>query len=224
MTWQFWLDVGGTFTDCLARAPDGRLLKRKVLSSGITKSQAGAGSTANVIVDPTRTEPDGFWIGYKLQLLDERGAIAAYSDVSDFQRSQGALGLTPQLFDVRAGHLLPADEVLAHSYELVSPEEAPILAIRLFLSLRLDEPIPPCSVRLGTTRGTNALLTRRGAKTGFVTTRGFGDVLRIGYQNRPKLFELAIKKPEPLFAATIEIDERVAADGSVLQAPSEAQI
>ena len=56
-------------------------------------------------------------------------------------------------------------------------------------------------MRLGTTRGTNALLTRRGARTAFVTTRGLGDVLRIGYQNRPKLFELAIKKPQPLFAA-----------------------
>ena len=81
----------------------------------------------------------------------------------------------------------------------------------------LSEPIPPCTVRLGTTRGTNALLTRRGAKTAFVTTRGFADILQIGYQNRPKLFELAIRKPEPLFAAVAEIDERIAADGSVLQ-------
>ena len=69
-------------------------------------------------------------------------------------------------------------------------------------------------VRLGTTRGTNALLTRHGAQTGLVTTRGFGDVLHIGYQNRPKLFELAIKKPAPLFAEVAEIDERIAADGS----------
>src|SRR5262249_14991241 len=76
----------------------------------------------------------------------------------------------------------------------------------------------------GTTRGTNALLTLRGAKTAFVTTRGFADILKIGYQNRPKLFELNIKKPEPLFTAVAEIDERVAADGSVLQARSESQI
>src|SRR6185295_13187683 len=110
------------------------------------------------------------------------------------------------------------------AYELLSLEEAPLLAVRLFLNLRLDQPIPPCSVRLGTTRGTNALLTRRGAKTGFVTTRGFADILRIGYQNRPKLFELAIKKPEPLFAAVAEIDERIAADGNVLTSPREEQI
>ena len=69
------------------------------------------------------------------------------------------------------------------------------------------------AVRLGTTRGTNALLTRRGAKTALVTTRGFGDILQIGYQNRPRLFDLAIRKPPPLFAAVVEIDERIDADG-----------
>ena len=64
-------------------------------------------------------------------------------------------------------------------------------------------------MRLGTTRGTNALITRRGARTALVTTRGFGDILHIGYQNRPRLFDLAIRKPQPLFAAVAEIDERI---------------
>lgn len=222
MTWQFWLDVGGTFTDCLARTPEGRLLRRKVLSSGIVKGHASLGSAPNSVIDPLRTEPDGFWIGYRIVVLDEHGAIAAYSDVTDFHT--GSFRFTPDFFDIRAGHRLLDDEIVHHSYELVSPEEAPVLAIRLFLGLRLDQPIPPCTVRLGTTRGTNALLTRRGAKTAFVTTRGFGDILKIGYQNRPKLFELNIKKPEPLFKAVVEIDERVATDGSVLQVPAESQI
>ncbi len=102
---------------------------------------------------------------------------------------------------------------------MTSGEEAPIVAIRHFLGLKLTDRIPPVVVRLGTTRGTNALLQRRGARTAFVTTRGFGDILRIGYQNRPKLFELSIRKPEPLFTATVEIDERVGPDGQVLLAP-----
>src|SRR5436190_8192513 len=217
--WQFWLDVGGTFTDCLARMPDGTLLRRKVLSSGVTKGQATPKSTAHVIHDPARAEPDDFWVGYILRLLDSCGEAVTKTSVTQ-SWSDGRLQLDAPP---------PTDESrlithLSSSYELVSPEEAPILAIRLFLGLRLDEPIPPCSVRLGTTRGTNALLTRRGAKTGFVTTRGFADILRIGYQNRPKLFELAIKKPQPLFSAVAEIDERVAADGSVLQAPDDLQI
>src|SRR4029078_12749336 len=109
-------------------------------------------------------------------------------------------------------------------YEIVSPEEAPILAVRLFLGLRLDQAISPCVVRLGTTREKNALLTRRGAKMAFVTTRGFADILKIGYQNRPKRFELNIRKPEPLFSDVAEIDERVAADGGVVKTPSEPQI
>src|SRR5690606_30540226 len=89
--------------------------------------------------------------------------------------------------------------------------------IRLFLGLRLDQPIPPSIVRLGTTRGTNALLTRRGARVAFLTTRGFADLLAIGNQDRPKLFELNIQKPTPLYEVAVEIDERIAADGSVLR-------
>ncbi|MCA9268639.1 MAG: hydantoinase B/oxoprolinase family protein, partial [Planctomycetales bacterium] len=79
-------------------------------------------------------------------------------------------------------------------------------------------------MRLGTTRGTNALLTRRGARSALVATRGFKDMLRIGHQNRPRLFELAIHKPPPLFERVIEIDERVTHDGQVLKAPCEATI
>jgi 5-oxoprolinase (ATP-hydrolysing) len=108
------------------------------------------------------------------------------------------------------------------AYELVSGEEAPLLAIRYLLGLGLGEPFPALSVRLGTTRGTNALLTRRGARTALVTTRGFGDVLKIGNQNRPKLFELAIKKHEPLACESIEIDERVTSAGDVLRPLDEA--
>ena len=99
-----------------------------------------------------------------------------------------------------------------------------MLAIRWLLGLGVRDPIPPVAVRLGTTRGTNALITRRGARTALVTTRGFGDVLAIGYQNRPRLFELAIRKPAPLYAAVVEIDERVAADGVVLKSPDPSAI
>src|SRR4051812_18085371 len=219
--WQFWLDVGGTFTDCLAQSPDGKLLRRKVLSSGVTKGEAAEGSTTSLIRDPTRDEPDGFWRRYGVQLVDAAGKITAVATIHD--SSPGRLVI--ESWNHRVGHPPPASNHIAgHRYEIVSPEDAPVLAIRLFLGLRLDEPIPPCTVRLGTTRGTNALLTRRGAKTAFITTRGFADILRIGYQNRPKLFELAIKKPQPLFSAVAEIDERIAADGSILQAPSESQI
>src|SRR5436305_4823345 len=77
--WQFWLDVGGTFTDCLACTPDGQLRRRKVLSSGVVKGHAATESTVESIVDHARCEPDGFWIGYKLGLLDASGQALADS-------------------------------------------------------------------------------------------------------------------------------------------------
>ena len=72
-------------------------------------------------------------------------------------------------------------------------------------------------VRMGTTVATNALLERRGEPTVLVTTRGFADQLRIGNQNRPKLFALNIVLPDMLHSRVVEADERVAADGGVLQ-------
>lgn len=64
-------------------------------------------------------------------------------------------------------------------------------------------------IRMGTTVATNALLERKGAKTVLVTTQGFRDLLQIGYQNRPRIFDLEIKKPELLYEQVIEVDERV---------------
>ncbi len=198
-------------------APRSRAAQRhKVLSSAVTKGAVTASSTVDRIVDAARSaDPDNFWQGYEFRLLNAEGQCVADSWVNRFDRATGELELASSL------SIAPTAE---HAYELSGGEEAPVLAIRYLLGLRLDEPIPRSVVRLGTTRGTNALLTRTGARTAFITTRGFADILRIGYQNRPRLFDLAIRKPEPLFSEVVEIDERVAADGEVLQAPDEAAI
>lgn len=213
--WQFWIDVGGTFTDCIARRPDGRLVRTKLLSSGVMKGCVCPGSTRERIVLQDRDEPDGFWVGYQLRLLSDDGSVAARSNVASYSHKDQSLQLDTALASIpRTGQL----------FELASVELAPIVAIRMVLGLRLDQAIPPVTIRLGTTRGTNALLTRTGARTAFVTTAGFGDILRIGYQNRPRLFDLAIKKPQPLFEQSIEIDERVSAEGEVLVAPNRDEI
>lgn len=70
----------------------------------------------------------------------------------------------------------------------------------------------------GTTSGLNTLLERRGAKVALVTTRGFRDVYLIGRGHRPDMYDLRYRKPEPLLERSdiIEIDERLAADGTVL--------
>ncbi|HEY4234448.1 MAG TPA: hydantoinase B/oxoprolinase family protein [Lacipirellulaceae bacterium] len=213
--WEFWIDVGGTFTDCLARAPDGELRRLKLLSSGVTKGRVGNGSTRVEIVDRARrNDPPDFWIGWRLALVDAQGIETDSSEVVDFDPAAGRL---------RLRGLSQAPSVHA-AYELRSDLDAPVIAIRHLLQLPMSQPVPPVVLRLGTTRGTNALVTRSGARTALVTTRGFGDVLEIGYQARPRLFDLAIRKPPPLTATVVEIVERVTQDGRVLISPVESSV
>jgi 5-oxoprolinase (ATP-hydrolysing) len=134
--WEFWIDRGGTFTDIVARRPDGRLVARKLLSDN----------------------------------------PAAYSDA--------AVAGIRQLLGLKPGQDIPAGQI--------------------------------GSVRLGTTVATNALLERKGEPTVLIITRGFGDALRIAYQNRPRIFDRRILLPEVLYDRVIEADERVTADGEVL--------
>ena len=142
--WRFWIDRGGTFTDIIARRPDGSMETLKLLSEA-----------------PERYRDAGIEGMTRLLGLDHAEALAD-----------------------------AAIEV----------------------------------VRMGTTVATNALLERRGEPTLLVTTRGFADALLIGTQQRPRLFDLDIRLPPPLYACVIEADERMAADGSVLQALDEAAL
>jgi len=133
---EFWIDRGGTFTDVVARQPDGSLVACKLLSE-----------------DP-----------------------GAYAD-------------------------------------------AVIAGIRQVLGVPAGDPVPPDrigTVRLGTTVATNALLERTGEPTVLVITRGFADALRIGYQNRPRIFDRDIVLPELLQTRVIEVAERVGARGEVV--------
>jgi N-methylhydantoinase A len=80
--------------------------------------------------------------------------------------------------------------------------------------------IPPAaSIVHGSTVATNALLERRGARTALIATAGFGDVLAIGRQDRPDLYALVPRKPDPLVPRErrYEVDERVTAEGQILR-------
>lgn len=126
--WDFWIDRGGTFTDVVARDPDGEILTAKLLSEN----------------------PDQY-------------------------------------------------------------PDAALEGIRRFLGLGSDEPIPAArinAVKMGTTVATNALLERKGDRTLLVTTKGLRDQLRLGYQNRPRLFDRHIVLPELLYEQVIEADDR----------------
>jgi 5-oxoprolinase (ATP-hydrolysing) len=105
--------------------------------------------------------------------------------------------------------------------------DAAVAGIRRLLGLKPGEPITADRVecvKMGTTVATNALLERRGEPTLLVTTRGFRDALRIGYQNRPRLFDRHIVLPELLYAQVIEADERVGAHGEIVQPLDEASL
>ena len=134
--WQFWIDRGGTFTDIVARAPDGSLRTQKLLSES----------------------PD------------------QYAD-------------------------------------------AAVEGIRRILGFERGSPIPSetiAAVKMGTTVATNALLERRGVRTLLAITSGFRDALRIGYQNRPRLFDRHIVLPELLYERVLEVEERLSAQGEIL--------
>lgn len=144
MMWQFWVDRGGTFTDIVAKRPDGTLETRKLLSEN----------------------PENY-------------------------------------------------------------KDAAVQGIRDFLGLAPGEPIPQGvidSVKMGTTVATNALLERKGDRTLLLITKGFGDLLRIGYQNRPRIFDLDIQLPEMLFERSVEIPERLDAAGEVLEPLDETAV
>ena len=72
------------------------------------------------------------------------------------------------------------------------------------------------AIKMGTTVATNALLERKGEPTVLIVTRGYGDSLAIGYQNRPDIFALNIVRPPALYASVIEVEERIDANGDVL--------
>ena len=141
--WSFWIDRGGTFTDVVARDPDGAEHTLKLLSQS-----------------------------------------PAYAD-------------------------------------------AAVEAMRRLLGAQPDQPFPAErveAIKMGTTVATNALLERKGAATLLVTTKGFADALVIGDQSRPELFALDLVRPDPLYAAVLEADERLASDGAEVRPLEEAAL
>ncbi|MBO0143141.1 hydantoinase B/oxoprolinase family protein [Agrobacterium sp. Ap1] len=124
----------------------------------------------------------------------------------------------------------PDGTLVAHKVLSENPEayrDAAVQGIRELLGVSTGEPIPSGligAVKMGTTVATNALLERKGEKTLLVTTRGFRDALAIGYQARADIFAKRIIKPELLYSAVVEVDERVRADGQVEAVPDEATV
>lgn len=200
------IDTGGTFTDCIAKDTEGRVLRTKVLSNSTLRATVVTwldSQTLRISTDWQLTRD--ILRGYTLRLL----SYEFQTQVLYFEPTQLLLGLQHPLPAELHGQLL--------GFELTAHEEAPVLAARIVTQTALDEVFPPLHMKLGSTKGTNALLEQKGSPTVFFVTRGFRDLLLIGNQTRPDIFALNVQKPQPLHDVVVEIDEQIAADGTILE-------
>jgi len=123
---------------------------------------------------------------------------------------------------VRNGRL----EILKLPSTPQNPASAIALALEKILANQNGTDAPSLDLVCGTTVGTNALLERRGGRVAVVTTAGFEDVLEIGRQARPRLYDLLVKKAEPLVPQTrrFGLAERLDSEGRVLLSPGRREI
>ncbi|MEG4012028.1 MULTISPECIES: hydantoinase B/oxoprolinase family protein [unclassified Microcoleus] len=118
----------------------------------------------------------------------------------------------------------PDGKLVIHKLLSENPDrytDAAVQGIRDILGIGAGESIPAgeiAAIKMGTTVATNALLERKGDRTILLITQGFGDALRIGYQNRPNIFARHIILPEMLYDRAIEVAERYSARGDELMA------
>ena len=117
----------------------------------------------------------------------------------------------------------PKGQICTHKLLSENPERydnAEMEGIRDLLGVAFGVSIPEDLievVKMGTTVATNALLERKGERLALIITKGFGDAIRIAYQNRPDIFARKIILPEPLYEKVVEVDERIGANGEIIR-------
>ncbi len=213
--WQIWIDTGGTFTDCIATSPTGEARLAKVLSNGSLRGRVIGQIDAHTLQVDFSGAQDIF-VGYHFKLLQvsAQAGQTPNAKIVASNLAQGRLSLDA----------LPTGNWAGYDFALSAGEEAPILAARLVTGTPLGQPLPPCEMRLGTTRGTNALLERKTARTALIVTKGFAHLTDIGTQQRPDIFARQVIKPKPVHDFVIEINERLDAEGNVLTSLTETEL
>jgi len=202
--WKIWIDTGGTFTDCIGINPAGELRRLKILSSSVIKAEVKAIMPNNgLAVEANLHTAADIFKNFSVRLPDEKISLKIH-------HTNPAKGL------IYFYSTIPNQIKAGTRIEITSHEEVPVLAARLLTETSLQKKFPHIEMKLGSTKGTNALLERKGAPTALIITRGFKDLLRIGTQQRPDLFSLTIEKEDPLYKLVVEADERMDANGKVL--------
>ncbi len=203
---QLFIDTGGTFTDCIGSDETGKQFRQKVLSSSSLRSTIKKVISGNEFecADNWNLSRDIFK-GFSFRLLG-----------SDFEETQ------IEQFDsknkiIRLSQSILTADTEGRNFEITSHEEAPVLGARLITQTALNKTFPDLQLKLGSTKGTNALLENKGAKTLFVVTKGFADLLKIGNQARPDIFALNVIKAKQITHKIIEVEERIDAKGQVLK-------
>ncbi len=201
--WQLFVDTGGTFTDCLGQSPEGVLSRAKVLSHSALRARVvEMFDGRRFSINHTWAWTAGILTGSRCRRTGDshHSLVVAEAPEHSLLETDG-----DPFFN-------PGDTI-----EFEFDEAAPILGARLLTSTPLNRPLPPIDMRLATTIATNALLERDIEPTAFFATAGFADLLEIGDQRRPDLFAIHVVKPPLIHSVSVEVDERVAADGTVLR-------
>jgi N-methylhydantoinase A len=118
------------------------------------------------------------------------------------------------LFDTESGHM----QVAKVPSTPADPSQGMLTGLRAILEQTRSRGRDVLYLAHGTTVATNTLIQRNGARTGLITTQGFRDLLEIGRQTRPDLYDLQVERPEPLIPRDLrlEVNERVYSDGTIL--------
>ncbi len=209
---EIWCDVGGTFTDTLVSWIDRDGIQKrerlKVLSSGLTNAPLTAWLDDQTCKTQVPGSVPNFWHGSQVAFRDATGNLLYQTSVVSSSIDGQNLSFD-RVIDARV-------RSQTHSIDIDACIEAPVLAAHYVLGIPLSDDLPKSiDVRLGTTRGTNALLTRSGNATGLLITDPFTDLLLIGHQDRPDLFKLSVVKRPPLYTKAVGVPERILADGSI---------
>ncbi len=175
--WKFFIDTGGTFTDCLAISPSSEKHTLKILSS----------AQLHFEVDKKIDNRSYLIRGQHIRFIH---LLEAYTCI---EAAEAVSSIDLQILKFKTSVNLHAGDRIT----IQSPEPSPLFAIRLLTDSRIHDTLPKCLVKIGTTRATNALLEESEQEILAIHSKGFKDLIRIGDQRRPNLFQLNVP-PKPI--------------------------